>query len=226
MIAAATETFRLSTVPSIGIPTGDTRGSSQPPDRPVASLPSTSATGPRMSTSVYGTAASTRAAIGRDSARRQPVQRGWSRRRRDRHAEYRAEARPNGVGVEQVREGIGGDQAAGTGSVGRPQDRPEVARLLDRLDDDDERLIGHRDKDSRLVESGTRTIATTPSDRLPNATFAMTSAIRGSAFVPAINSRRTASSASAVLTSSSQTNASTISMPLSSAAEQLTRRRR
>ena len=50
--AAAIDTLRLSATPSIGSRTGTTPSSVQAPVRPAASLPSTIARGPRMSTSV------------------------------------------------------------------------------------------------------------------------------------------------------------------------------
>ena len=45
-------------------------------------------------------------------------------------------------GLNRSVRGVGGDHGVGAGAVGGPQDRPEVAGLLDALDDDDERLRG------------------------------------------------------------------------------------
>src|SRR3954447_1420456 len=58
-IAAATDTFRLSARPAIGIVTEVTDGSRQVPDRPSASAPRTTASGPFRSAFVYEIAAST-----------------------------------------------------------------------------------------------------------------------------------------------------------------------
>ena len=55
------------------------------------------------------------------------------------------EARPDRVRVEEVRPRIGGHEGVDARAVRAAQDRPEVARLLDPLDDDDERVLGQPD---------------------------------------------------------------------------------
>ena len=60
------------------------------------------------------------------------------------NGEHRPLGRADGVGVEQVGPRVGGDHGVGAGAVGRPEHGPEVARLLDPLDDDDQRVRGQR----------------------------------------------------------------------------------
>ena len=124
---------------------------------------------------MYGRSASTRAATSRTPRSAQPVERppavGAA-------ATGSAKIVPRlariAFGLNRSVRGVGGDHRVGAGAVGGPQDRAEVARLLDGLDDDDERRPAASAQRRRAPSTATRTTATTPSDRSPNASLAMT----------------------------------------------------
>ena len=133
-----------------------------------------------------------------------------------RHREDRAGTGPDDVRVGEVRARRGGDDRVDPGPVGAAQDGPDVAGLLDALDDDDQRLgrerAGRRD---RAPGSGRPRRAPRPDRRRP--------ASRTPARVVVGRDRRAARSASSAAraswpaSSGSQTNASTTSTPASSA---------
>ena len=81
-------------------------------------------------------------------------------------------------GLNRSVRGIGGDEAVDAGAVGAAQDRPEIARLLDRLDDDDERVAPGPRADRGRARAGGAT-ATTPSARSPKASFASAASVTG-----------------------------------------------
>ena len=119
------------------------------------------------------------------------------------------------LGLNRSVRRIGDEERVGTRAVGRPQDRAQVAGLLDGFEHDHEGIGGQAKRSE--VAGGCRTIARMPSDRAPKATLPNAVARRSRSGRRASSRRRTADSASADRTSSGATNASSTSMPASSA---------
>ena len=94
--------------------------------------------GPLRSASVYGIAASTSAATTRRPRSSSQVLTSELGAGCERCAEDRPEACPDGIGVVEVGDRVGGDHGIGARAVGAPEDGAEVAGLLEALEDDDE----------------------------------------------------------------------------------------
>ena len=81
-------------------------------------------------------------------------------------------------GLNRSVRGDAATTASTAGAIGAAQDRAEVARLLDALDDRDERIGRQRQAPSGRA-TGSATTATSPSARSPKASFAKTASLVG-----------------------------------------------
>ena len=97
------------------------------------------------------------------------------------------------VGVEQVGARVGDDDGVRARGVGRAQHRAEVARLLDALEHDDERIRRQHAGEASSDRSGMRTVATSPSERSPYASRSRTPPLTGTISAPPAAARSTAS---------------------------------